>query len=64
MLFTEVEKIAKVKNFYMELKLIDYFKAFEEETYNEISLKIQQTSNDFPKQTLIKMLDLIVKRYF
>ncbi|XP_054088918.1 farnesyl pyrophosphate synthase-like [Zeugodacus cucurbitae] len=56
------EKVARVKQLYKELDLINCYHVYEETKYNDIKLQIQQVSNDVPKDAFLTLLNKFYKR--
>uniref|UniRef100_A0A0K8V1D2 Farnesyl pyrophosphate synthase n=2 Tax=Bactrocera latifrons TaxID=174628 RepID=A0A0K8V1D2_BACLA len=56
------EKVARVKKLYKELDLINHYHVYEERKYNDIKIKIQESSNDVPKDAFLSLLNKFYKR--
>ncbi|XP_053963993.1 farnesyl pyrophosphate synthase-like [Anastrepha ludens] len=56
------QKIARVKQLYEELKIPNIYAKYEAETYNRIQTRIQQTSDDVPREVLQEILNTIYRR--
>ncbi|XP_014103473.2 farnesyl pyrophosphate synthase [Bactrocera oleae] len=58
----DAEKVEHVKKLYKELDLINHYHVYEERKYNDIKMKIQQASNDVPKDAFLSLLNKFYKR--
>uniref|UniRef100_W8BFH9 Farnesyl pyrophosphate synthase n=2 Tax=Ceratitis capitata TaxID=7213 RepID=W8BFH9_CERCA len=56
------QEVARVKELYEELDLIEIYTKYEKETYNNIETMIFQACNGAPRKTLLKMLNQINQR--
>lgn len=61
-LFSDPEKVNRVKELYEELHLQNTYEIYEEESYKIITTHIQQISRGLPHELFFKLLEKIYRR--